>query len=111
MRRSPRCAASSDLARAVDHAQCTDDDGPCLRSLNIEAPVTVSEIATTMTWPGFHRTAAELGLHASVSIPLAVVSGAIIAVLNLFGRDAATIAPLIAGVWAVFDPDRPATRR
>jgi hypothetical protein len=100
-------AASSDLAKAVDDAQYADDDGPCLRSLDIEAPVTVSEIATTMTWPGFHQTAAELGLHASVSIPLAAGSGTIIAVLNLYGRDAAAMAPLIGGVWAVFDPDRP----
>jgi hypothetical protein len=100
-------AASSDLARAVDEAQYADDDGPCLRSLDVGAPVTVSEIATTMSWPGFHQTAAELGLHASVSIPLAAGSGAIIAVLNLYGRDGAAMAPLIAGVWAVFDPDRP----
>jgi hypothetical protein len=100
-------AASSDLARAVDHAQYADDDGPCLRSLDIGAPVTVSEIATTMTWPGFHQTAAELGLHASVSVPLAAGSGRIIAVLNLYGRDATPMASLIAGIWAIFDPDRP----
>lgn len=48
-----------------------------------------------------------LGLHASVSIPVFVGSGQAIAALNLYGRDAAAMAPLIAGVWAVHRPDRP----
>ena len=100
-------AASSDLAHAVDQAQYADQAGPCLQSLDTEAPVTVPEIARTMAWPGFHQAAAELGLHSSVSIPLAVGSGAIIAVLNLYGRDAVAMAPLIVGVWAVYDPARP----
>jgi hypothetical protein len=42
-----------------------------------------------------------------VSIPLFAGSGAAIAALNLYGRDATAMAPLIAGVWAVYDPDRP----
>jgi hypothetical protein len=100
-------AASSQLALAVDNAQYADESGPCLQSLGTAAPVTVPEIATTMRWPGFHQAAAELGLHASVSIPLAAGSGAIIAVLNLYGRDEAAMAPLIVGVWAVYDPSRP----
>jgi len=60
-------AASSDLAHAVDQAQYADQAGPCLQSLDTEAPVTVPEIASTMTWLGFHQAAAELGLHSSVT--------------------------------------------
>ncbi|MEU4625458.1 response regulator [Actinoplanes sp. NPDC023801] len=100
-------AANSDLARAVDHAQYTAGGGPCVQALADAAPVAVDAIATTMTWPGFRDTAVKLGLQASVSIPLITGSGATLAVLNLHGRDAAAMAPLIIGVWAVYDPDRP----
>jgi hypothetical protein len=100
-------AASSELAEAVDQAQYADQDGPCLQSLVANAPVTVSDVTKTMTWPGFRQTARAMGLHASVSIPLFAGSGAAIAALNLYGRDTAAMAPLIAAVWAIYDPDRP----
>jgi hypothetical protein len=100
-------AASSELADAVDRAQYAEQDGPCLRTLSTDSPVTVPDVTKTMAWPGFRQAALELGLHASVSIPLVAGSGATIAALNLYGHDAAAMAPLIVGVWAVYDPDRP----
>jgi GAF domain len=100
-------AASSELAEAVDEAQYAEQAGPCVQSLAADTPVTVPDVTTTMTWPGFREAAADMGLHASVSIPLFAGSGAAIAVLNLYGRHAAAMAPLIVGVWAVYDPDRP----
>lgn len=100
-------AASSALGRAVDQAQYIDQDGPCLQSLNTNAPVTVPDIAATMMWPRFREAAAGLGLHSSVSVPLFTGSGRTIAVLNIYGRDTTAMAPLIVGVWAVYDPDRP----
>jgi hypothetical protein len=99
-------AASSELAEAVDRAQYADRDGPCLQSLATDTPVTVPDVSRTMTWPGFRRAAVDLGLHASVSIPLFAGSGAAIAALNLYGRDSDAMAPLIVGVWAICDPDR-----
>jgi hypothetical protein len=101
-------ATSSELADAVDRAQYAEQRGPCLQSLAEEAPVTVPDVTKTMNWPRFRQTAVDLGMHASVSVPLFAGSGTTIAVLNLYGRDAAAMAPLIAGVWAVYDPDRPA---
>lgn len=100
-------AASSEIAESVDQAQYDDGDGPCMRSLSIDSPVTVADITGTMTWPGFHEAAAALGLHASTSIPLAAGSGTPVAVLNLYGHDSIAMAPLIAGVWAVYDPAQP----
>lgn len=100
-------AASNRIAEAVDEAQYADQAGPCLRSLRDGRPVTVPEIGTTVDWPGFHETAARLGLHASVSVPLFIGSGAVVAVLNLYGRDGDAMAPLIAGVWAVYDTEEP----
>jgi hypothetical protein len=41
------------------------------------------------------------------AIALFAGSGAAIAALNLYGRDPVAMAPLIVGVWSVYDPDRP----
>jgi GAF domain/ANTAR domain len=99
-------AASSELALAVDQAQYADDAGPCLQSLLTDAPVTVGDIAATMSWPGFREAAVRMGLHASASIPLVAGSGTTIAVLNLYARDARAVVPLIAGLAEVYDPSR-----
>lgn len=104
-------AASSDLARAVDEVQYAERRGPCVQAADEAAPVGVPDVSATMSWPGFRRVALRLGLNASVSIPLFTSSGTTIAVLNLFGRDSATMAPLIVGAWAVYDPDRPMPSR
>ena len=100
-------ATTSELATTVDQAQYEDQAGPCLRSLEEKTPVGVRDIDMTIRWPGFRQAALSLGLHASVSIPLFGGSGETIAVLNLYGRNAAAMAPLIAGVPAIFDPDLP----
>ena len=100
-------ATSSELADAVDQAQYTAGEGPCLQSLDSHTPVTLSRIATTMAWPDFRQAAAGLGLHTSVSIPLFAGSGATIATLNLYGRDTDAMAPLITGLWAIYDAGRP----
>jgi hypothetical protein len=99
-------AASSELALAVDEAQYADDDGPCLQSLRAEAPVTVADIAATMSWRGFREAAATIGLRASASIPMVTGSGRTVAVLNLYARDPVALAPLIAGLAMVYDPTR-----
>jgi hypothetical protein len=100
-------AASSALATAVDRAQYADDDGPCLQALDQDTPVAVRDASTTMRWPGFRDAARRMGLRASVSIPVFTGSGAAVAALNLYGRATAAMAPLIVGVCAVYDPDRP----
>jgi hypothetical protein len=55
----------------------------------------------TIRWPGFHDEAPRLGLHASVSVPLHTGCGQPVAVLVVYGRDAATMAPLIGGICQV----------
>ena len=100
-------ATSSEVAEEIDRAQYMDDQGPCLQALQNSTPIAVPDIDRTMVWPGFRETAVTMGLHASVSIPLYTGSGGKVAVLNVYGRDAAALAPLIAGVQAMFDPDLP----
>jgi anti-anti-sigma factor len=99
-------AASSDLARAVDDAQHAESAGPCVQAAQTAAPVSVPDIAMTMSWPAFHRRATELGLRASVSVPLFAGGGAPVAVLNLYGHDPEPLAALTEGVHAVFASDR-----
>ncbi|HEX8631472.1 MAG TPA: GAF and ANTAR domain-containing protein [Catenuloplanes sp.] len=98
-------AASSDLALAVDEAQYSENRGPCLDALQDGAPVAVDNIAATMRWPNFRDTAFRVGLRTSLSIPLFAGSGAPVAVLNLYGHDPDTMAPLTLRVWAVYDRD------
>ncbi len=97
-------AASSAVARAVDEAQYADGAGPCVTSTDYGVAVAVPDIAATMSWPGFVEVALGMGLYASVSIPLYAGRGAPVATLNLYGRDAPAMAPLIAGVESLYDP-------
>jgi hypothetical protein len=69
-------------------------------------PVGVPDIAATMDWPGFHEVAPALGLRASVSVPLYNGRGTTIAVLNLYGRDDAAMAPLIVRVAELYATSR-----
>jgi hypothetical protein len=94
-------AVSDELIRAVDDAQHGENAGPCVEALRSGTPLGVPDIDATMRWPGFHEEAPRLGLHASVSVPLHTSRGGPIAVLNVFGRDRAAMAPLIAAVYAV----------
>ncbi|WP_433790798.1 STAS domain-containing protein [Actinoplanes sp. CA-252034] len=95
-------AASSDLVRAVDDAQYGEGGGPCVLAEQTAVPVTVPDIAATMSWPGFHRQATALGLRASVSVPLFAGGGTPTAVLNLYGRAPAPLVALAAGVRGAF---------
>jgi hypothetical protein len=98
-------AASSELAVAVDEAQYAEQAGPCLEPLHTGTPVPVPDIAATMAWPGFRDQAVKLGLRASVSVPLYAGSGEPVAVLNLYGHDAAAMAPLTEAVWTRYKPN------
>ncbi|GAA4605655.1 hypothetical protein BJY16_005475 [Actinoplanes octamycinicus] len=99
-------AASSDIAAAVDEAQIADRAGPCLQALETGEPVGVPDTGTTMDWPGFHVVAPALGLRATVSVPLHDGRGTTIAALNLYGRDSATMEPLITAVAHLYSTSR-----
>jgi hypothetical protein len=98
-------AASSEVAIAVDKAQYTDRAGPCLDALGGGSPVPVPDIAATRTWPGYRDAAADLGLRASLSIPLFAARGTPIAALNLYAHDSAAMVPVTAAVLAAHGAD------
>jgi hypothetical protein len=99
-------AASSDIALAVDEAQFADWAGLRLQAPDDSEPVEAADTAATMTWPGFHEMAPDLGLRASASIPLYNGRGTTIAVLDLYGRDDAAMEPLITGLAELGDTSR-----
>jgi hypothetical protein len=96
-------AASSQLAYDVDRAQYADNAGPCLDALADGKPVDVPSVAAVMAWPGFRDTAWQLGLRASLSIPLFAASGAPIAALNIYAHDPGPMTALTRRVWALYD--------
>jgi hypothetical protein len=97
-------AASSEIAIAIDQAQYDDDAGPCLDAVDTGSPVSAPDVTAAMRWPGFRRTAYQLGVTASLSIPLFAGSGTAIAGLNLYGRVPGSLAALTAAVWLAYDP-------
>jgi hypothetical protein len=100
-------AASSELAKAMDAAQYSDESGPCMDALNESRPVSAPDIPSTMTWPGFRDSAIRLGLRASLSIPLFAGRGTTIAALNLYAHEPDAMKALTAAVWSVYESDSP----
>jgi hypothetical protein len=94
-------AASSQIASDVDNAQYADGAGPCLDALFTDRPV-ATDIGSVMAWPGFRDTAWQLGLRASLSIPLFAAGGRSIAALNLYAHDPEPMTALIGRVWAQY---------
>lgn len=102
-------ATSSEAALGVDLAQYAANSGPCLAAIETGLPVGVADIAASAAWPAFREAASRSGLRSALCIPLFAGSGAPIAVLNLYGHDPATMAPLCVRVRAVYHPHpRPA---
>ncbi len=95
-------AATSELARAVDEAQYADGSGPCLDAVTDERVTEVPDISATMAWPGFRETALQLGLQASLSIPLFAGRGTPVAGLNLYCHHPSAMRPLSAAVGSAF---------
>jgi hypothetical protein len=108
-------AMTDEIALAVDEAQYADGTGPCLDALETGSPRVVPDIAATVQWPGFRRTAFRLGLRSSLSIPLFAGRGVVIAALNLYAREPQAMAALSAAVLATYgsasDIDHETVRR
>lgn len=71
-----------------------------------QAPISAAGGTATMTWPDFPETAAAMGMRV-VSVPLFTGSGASVAMLDLYSRDAGTIRAITTGICAAYDPDLP----
>jgi len=63
---------SGEMAARGDERQYELDDGPCLQAMRSSEVVTVADMAAEQRWGDYPRRAVEAGVHASLSLPLAV---------------------------------------
>jgi GAF domain-containing protein len=76
-------ACSHELAAELDEVQYELDDGPCLESMRSGTTVRIGDTAGEARWAGFCQRAAELGVRATLSLPLAA-DGEPAGALNLY---------------------------
>ena len=62
--------STSDTAQALDDAQYTAGDGPCLTAARHGVLVRIDDTTAEQRWPDFCRQAADNGVHSSLSVPL-----------------------------------------
>jgi GAF domain-containing protein len=82
--------ATTDKSRQVDELQYELNQGPCRDATLVGETVTSPAVGEDHRWPTWGPRAAELGIGAVMSVPLAAPSGLIQGALNLYaGRPAA----------------------
>ncbi|MEE2521934.1 GAF and ANTAR domain-containing protein [Pseudarthrobacter sp. J75] len=82
--RKATTAASSDAkALAVDEAQNSFGEGPCLAAMEVLRPVLVRDTSTEQRWPRYMRAVRREGIGAILAVPL-MVDGDTRAALNLY---------------------------
>ena len=79
-------ASTSELPRAVDHAQYDSGQGPCLDSLFEQRTVRLSGVPNNRRWSEFTLRAAELGVGSMLSLQL-YVDGDDLGALNLISTE------------------------
>lgn len=78
-------AFAGDAAPALDDAQYADDAGPCLESFREGITINVPRLADELSrWPTYVRTAGELGIRSSLSLPLRVPGEPDVGAINLY---------------------------
>jgi ANTAR domain/GAF domain len=80
-------AATDQRVIALDDAQYETGEGPCLAVLEPSEPISLKDAAETDDrWEHFSRTAANLGIHSTLSMHLPVDSSGSAASLNLYSK-------------------------
>lgn len=80
-------AATTDpTAARVDELQFTLDEGPCLTVLTEHEIANVADTQREGRWPAWSRSAADEGVHSSLSVRLAT-STPLFACLNMYSHD------------------------
>lgn len=79
-------AATSELPRAVDHAQYDLAQGPCLDSLYKQRTVRLADLNAEQRWPHFTGRARELGVGSMLAVQL-FVDDENLGALNLISRE------------------------
>jgi GAF domain-containing protein len=77
--------STSDTAQALDDAQYTAGDGPCLTAARHGVMVRIDDTTAEQRWPDFCRQAADNGVHSSLSLPLRLSRDNTWGGFNLYG--------------------------
>ncbi|MFD0775614.1 GAF and ANTAR domain-containing protein [Streptomonospora algeriensis] len=78
-------AATSDLVRASDRAQCEYNEGPCLDAAREEQVFLIGDMAAETRWPRYRPRALELGIGSMLGFDLYTYEGRFGA-LDLYSR-------------------------
>jgi GAF domain-containing protein len=81
--------STSDSAQALDDAQYTAGDGPCLSAARDGVLVRIDDAGSEQRWPDFCRRAVEHGVHSSLSVPLSLSGDDSWGGFNVYGSVAA----------------------
>jgi hypothetical protein len=80
-------AATDQRLIPLDHAQYETGEGPCLQVLDQADPISLDDAAQSEDrWEHFSRTAADLGIHSTLSMHLPVDGADLAASLNLYSK-------------------------
>src|SRR5882757_988431 len=99
-------AHTDDLALTLDHQQYDAGRGPCLEAALQREPVRAEISAETGRWPEFAQAAQQVGVHASLSVPL-IVGGPdeeqlLVGSLNIYSYTAAAFDPFDEALMRLF---------
>lgn len=70
----------------VDESQYSLDDGPCLRAMRTDTPVSMTMAEVTATWPVLGAAASQAGIRSFLAVPLHV-DGEPFGSLNLYSAE------------------------
>ena len=79
-------AATDEPMIALDDAQYETGQGPCVTALDSPDPISLDDAQADDRWEQFSRTAADLGVHSTLSLHLPVDTDELVASLNLYSR-------------------------
>ena len=99
-------AHTDDLALTLDHQQYDSGRGPCLEAALQRQPVRAEISAETDRWPEFVQAAQQVGVRASLSVPL-LVGGLddeqeLVGSLNIYSHTASAFDPFDEALMGLF---------
>ena len=77
--------STSDTAMALDDAQYTAGEGPCLAAALQRETVRIDDTASDDRWPAFAASAQANGIRSSLSVPIPLSAEGSIAGFNIYG--------------------------
>jgi GAF domain-containing protein len=78
--------STNDTAQALDDAQYSAREGPCLAAAREGRMIRIDDIGTDERWPGFAASARVNGVRSSLSVPIEVSGPDTFAGFNVYGR-------------------------